>query len=124
MEKNDLFVFSSKNSFSYQRETSYDNLFFLVQDFFQEIKEEILKSRRNANIDIIFQAVGKENFDQLALLCTSFYKRFPGSKINSLLSSLSNGIMDEDTQFYLECIEKRDTIFQNMREHYRTMSFS
>ena len=124
MEKNDLFVFSSKNSFSYQRETSYDNLFFLVQDFFQEFKEEILKSRRNANIDIIFQAVGKENFEQLALLCTSFYKRFPGSKINSLLSSLSNGIMDEDTQFYLECIEKRDTILQSMREHYRTMSFS
>lgn len=124
MEKNNLFIFSSKDSFSYQYETSYDNLFFLVQDFFQEFKEEILRSRRNANIDIIFQAIGKENFEQLALLCTSFYKRFPGLKINSILFSLSNGIIDEDTQFFLECIDERNFILQSMREHYRTISFS
>ena len=90
-----IHIFNHPTKLKYQYSTSYDRLLHLARPFFEEFREAILKSRRNGNIDIILETVGKENFDALNEL------------INKEFKSREKGTL----------IEERDKIMERMRSH-------
>lgn len=117
MEQNNIYIFNSRENHSYRNATSYEYTFFIVRDFIMEFLDDIVASRQNGNIEIIYNKVGKENFDDLNELFNIFNSKFSGFKIYQVLSSIKNGIDNEDTRVYREIENKRDEILNRMREY-------
>ena len=66
-----LFVQNNKeNSFNYE---------ILLQEFYEEYKEDIIESRRQGDINIIIEKVGKNNFNDLNNLINDYNNFFFGS---------------------------------------------
>ncbi len=118
MHKDNVQVFDDKNQSRYQKTTSYEHSSFLVNDFYNEYKDLIIKSRSNGNINIILDAVGKENFDELNSLFETFSESFSGMKIYNLITSLSKKEDNDMTRVYYELCDKRDAILERMRKNY------
>jgi hypothetical protein len=117
MHNDGVTVFDEPDNSRYKHTTSYEDYLFLVKDFFSEFKEPILESRRNGNIEIIFNEVGKENFDELNSLIIEFYEHFKEMKIYKLLSALKKNEDNEMTRIYYDLIERRDKVLENMRNY-------
>jgi hypothetical protein len=117
MHNDKIHVFDDPNKAKYQHTTSYEHSLFLVRDFFKEYKDIIIKSRRNGNINLIFDEVGKENFDALNNLFKIFDENFNGFKIYNLLGSLKKGERNKDTMLYHSLISQRDEILMKMRNY-------
>lgn len=118
MHKDNVQVFDDKYHSRYQKTTSYEHSSFLVNDFYNEYKDLIIKSRSNGNINIILNAVGKENFDELNSLFETFSESFGGMKIYNLITSLSKKEDNDMTRVYYELCDKRDAILERMRKNY------
>lgn len=118
MHKDNVQVFDDKYHLKYQKTTSYEHSSFLVNDFYNEYKDLIIKSRSNGNINIILDAVGKENFDELNSLFETFSESFSGMKIYNLITSLSKKEDNDMTRVYYELCDKRDAILERMRKNY------
>ena len=114
------YIFDTEENEEYKHTTSYEHTFFLVKEFFEEFKEEILASRRNGNVQIILDTVGKENFDELNELFHVFYEHFSGFRIYDVISSLKNGEDTPETRIYLGLNEKKKEILQKMRLYSMT----
>ena len=97
--------------------TSYENGRVLVLDFFKEYKKEILESRQNGNIQVIWDKVGKEKFDALNDLFHEYFEHFQGFKYYHLLQSLQDKEDTPATRKFYELIEKRNEILKKMRMH-------
>ena len=66
---------------------------------------------------MIWDAVGKENFDELNELFHIFYENFEGFKIYNVLQSLKQGEDTPQTRIYRELARRRDEIMDKMRKH-------
>lgn len=117
MRKENLHVFNSASRAKIKGGTSYEQTFFLVNDFFNEYKNTIIESRRNRNINMILDEVGEENFDELNSLFEIYNENFSGLRIYNLYSSLKDGIDNEQTRIYKELQIKRDIILEKMRNY-------
>ena len=111
------YIFDTKETAKVRGKTSYEYTLFLVKDFFYEFKEEILESRRNNNINIILDKVGKENFNELNSLFKIFYENFKGMEFYRLVKSLNNKEDTEKTRIYYNLIERRNIILERMKNH-------
>lgn len=118
MHKNNTYVFDDKKNSNYKNITSYEHSLFLVRDFYDKYKNLIIKSRNNGNIDIILDAVGKDNFDELNGLFEIYFENFSGFKIYNLMSSLTNKEDNEMTRVFYELKDKRDIILEKMDKYY------
>lgn len=117
MHENGIYIFNDKNNAKIKGGTSYENSLFLVNSFFEKYKKEIILSRRDGNIEILFNKVGKENFESLNELFHGFYETFNNSKYYSLLDDISNKKDTELTRKFSEIISKRDHILNLMNEY-------
>ena len=117
MHKRNIHVFDDPETATYKHGTSYEASMYIIRDFYKEFKEKIIESRRNGNINIIFDEVGKENFDALNELFAIHNEHFGGMKIYGLYDSLKENKDDENTRVYYEICDKRDEILRRMREH-------
>lgn len=117
MHDNGIYIFDDPSNSRYMYTTSYEESTFLVKDFFDEFRDTIIKSRSNGNIQLIFDEVGKENFDALNELFHIFNSKFTGVKLRQLKSDLKNNIDNESTRLLNEIREKRDRILEKMRKH-------
>lgn len=117
MHNDGVTVFDEPGNSRYKRITSYEDYLVLVKDFFAEFKEPILESRRNGNIEVIFNEVGKENFDELNSLIIEFYEHFKEMKIYKLLSALKKKEDNEMTRIYYDLLDRRDKVLENMRNY-------
>jgi len=117
MHKNNKHVFNSKYRAKIKDGTSYEAAFFLVKDFFEEYKDKIKKIRKNGNIEIIWNEVGKENFDELNSLFKIFNDNFSGMRVYSVLADLKNNIDNEKTRLYNSLIIRRDEILEKMKNY-------
>ena len=90
---------------------------FLVDEFYQLFKKDIIESRHNGNINIIYDKVGKENFDDLNNLINEFYSLFPEDTVYDLYIAQEDGIETEQTKLYDSLCIKRDNILSNMKKY-------
>ena len=109
------YVFGNPHEHKIYNSTSYDSSSFLAKDFYHEFKDAIIKSRRNGNIQIILNEVGKDNFDDLNSLFAIFNEHFGGMKFYNLVSSLNSNQETEQTKIYYDLVKQRDEILKNMR---------
>ncbi len=112
------YIFTEKGKERYGG-TSYQKCSILVTDFFNEYLRDIIISRRNNNINHIFEVVGQDNFMKLNNLIHKFYENFSDFKFYDVLSNKNKNIVTEDTILFDEIIKERDEILQNMREYSR-----
>ena len=115
MQRDGFYIFDSPDNSNYKFTTSYIHTFVLVRNFFDEFKKEIIESRHNGNIQIIWDTVGKENFDALNKLFHEFYENFSGFKIYSVLSSLQKNEETEQTRRYKDLFRRSQEILKKMR---------
>ena len=73
---------------------------------------------------MIFDAVGKENFDALNELFAIHNEHFAGFNYYSLLDDVKAKRETERTRIAAELMKKRDEILSKMQEHYRVYSLS
>lgn len=117
MQRNQTYIFGNQESFQIEGTTSYEHTDFLVDDFFEEFRDDILASRQNGNIDIIFNSVGKDNFDALNDLISIFYENFNGFKIYDLYKELNSKLDTPSTRIFYDLIDKRNKILADMKEY-------
>ena len=117
MHDKGVFLFCDPNKYKNSGGTSYEHSAFLINDFFKEYHDAIIKSRSNNNINIIWDAVGKENFDALNDLFYEFNKLFSGFAFYGLIDDLNKKKDTEQVRAFNEIRAKRDAILNNMREY-------
>ena len=105
------------NNHKYTGYTSYEHAKFLVKDFYQEFKPWIMESRRDGNIEVIFDKVGRDNFDCLNELVGGFSKIFSGYNYYKLREDLDHKVDNDRTRLYYGMIENKDKVLENMRSH-------
>ena len=120
MKKNNIYVFDTPKKAEYKNATSYEDMRFLVEGFFQEFKKEIIESRHDGNIQIIWDTVGKKNFDELNELFRTYNEKLNGYSAMIAIKDLKEGKETEQTRFIHELERRRDIILDNMRKHSLT----
>jgi len=125
MQKNNIHIFNGQRDFMYKGLTSYEHTNFIVDSFFNEYKEDIIKSRSNGNMRHIFDVVGEDNFNAMNDLFYVFQDNFSGSKFYSLCEAISKikkneKLSDKDKELikkYQLIQMKRDKILEEMAEY-------
>ena len=111
-------LFSIQND-DYKIESDYLNQEYIVKDFFETYKKEIISSRRNGNINIIFDAVGKENFDALNEIVKEDNETFSWTERLVLKEHIKNNVDSTLVNKYNDFINRRDAILEKMNTHYQ-----
>ena len=120
VDRNNLKVIDKEDKhlyFNYDETTKEISYFedLKEKDFYYEFKDAIIKSRKNGNIQVIFNEVGKNNFDNLNSLFAIYNEHFGGMKFYNLVSSLNSNQETEQTKIYYDLVKQRDEILKNMR---------
>ncbi len=111
-------IFSIKND-DYKIESDYLKQEYIVKDFFETYKKEIISSRRNGNINIIFDAVGKENFDALNEIVKEDNETFSWTERLVLKEHIKNNVDSNLVEKYNTFVRRRDAILEKMSAHYQ-----
>lgn len=109
------YIFNTKDNAKIKDGTSYEYTLFLVEEFYETYKKEILESRKTGDIQLLFDTVGKENFEKLNDLFNIFYDNFSSTKIYLLHEDIVNDVENEDTIKYKKIIQERDKILADMK---------
>jgi len=117
MHENNIYLFDNPNNCQTKNITGYEYSAFLVQDFYEYFKKDIIKGRKGGNIKHIWSIVGKDNFEELNKLFQTFADNFQGMKIYSVLSDLSKGLDTEATRIYHDLENQSKIIFKKMQEY-------
>lgn len=116
MHDKGIYIFCDSSHAKIKDGTRYESTRFLVQEFYEEFKPEILASR-HGDMHYIFNACGEENFNKLNELFHLFKDKWPGLKTMTLYEDLQNKIDNESTRNFYEIINKRDEILNSMIEY-------
>lgn len=119
MEENNIMIFDNKKTSRNLRKTYYEKIRFLVNEFFQIYKEEIIASRQHGKISIIYDAVGKDNFNELNDLINDYCVNFKGNKLQMLNISLKENKDDILVREHYSYIKRRNIILEKMSEVYK-----
>ena len=114
-------IFNIKETAVIEGGTNYEHTRFLVEEFYETYKKQIIQSRRNGKIDIIYESVGKENFEELNKLFHIYYQNFPGETIYDVYEELEEGKVSKRTKIYHELEEKRNIILSNMKKYHKNI---
>ncbi len=121
--QNNGYVFSNEEKAKIKGGTSYETITkYLVSDFFSNYKKEIIDSRQG-NIQILFDKVGQENFEELNKLINESTKVFSSSIIlGETINKYKNGEVNEMTSKLKEFISRRDKILNDMALYSKSHS--
>lgn len=98
MHDNGVFIFSDKDNSKIRFGTQYEICRFIVDDFLEEFKPQIIESRLTGDSTILFEKIGKENFLAMNDLVRKFYKEFPGMKFQNTINQMKNNQNNEWTE--------------------------
>ena len=116
MVEDHVAVFDVPGESRYKGRTSYEDYLAIVYKFYHENKDAIIESRREGNMQIIYDHVGEENFKELNALIQYFYQVYSEDLLTvKLKTSLMNKQENELTKTYYEILAKRDEILDNIR---------
>lgn len=113
----DGYIFNTKEDAKIKSGTSYENTMFIVKEFYNTYKKEIIESRKTGDMSKLFDIVGKENFEKMNELFHIFYKEFPEITFYQALNSMSKKEETEKTKKLQEIINTRNEILIAMNEH-------
>ena len=116
----DGYIFNTPDNAKIKGGTNYVRNLFLVKDFYNAYKQEIIESRRNGDITILYETVGKENFESLNELFHIFNESFPGLSFYNTIESINKGKETEQTKLFYDIINRRNKILKAMEEHNQT----
>ena len=116
-------IFQKNNVFSNQNQKEntkceYLDQEYIVKDFFEKYKKEIIESRITGNIEIIINAVGKESFEELNNLINEDYSEFSWITREQLQEDLKRKEDTYLTRKYYSIVNRKEMIIQRMNEHY------
>ena len=120
MHESGVYILCNEDGYKDRGGTSYENTVFLVKDFFDEYLSDIIASRRNNNIEIIWDKVGKDNFDKLNELFYEFNENFSEFVYYRLVDELRSNVDSELVRKYNSLKERRDEILSSMREYSKS----
>lgn len=118
------YIFKNKNNAIISGGTNYEHTKFIVEEFYETYKQIIIESRNNGNIELIYDAVGEDNFNELNELVNIYYKHFPDETSYELYEDLDNGIENEKTKIYYELKKQTDKILSNMKQYKKSKKLS
>ena len=102
--------------------SSYQTTAFLIVDFI-EYFSEILFSSRTGDIDILFDSVGKENFEEFCKLFDVFNDNFGGFAIINLYNDFEAKKTTDRTEKYREINEQKNKLLEKMKKHYEECKY-
>lgn len=120
----DGYIFNTKKDSKLKGGTSYDQTYFLVQEFYNTYKKAIIESRKNGDMSIIYNAVGKENFEALNNLFHTFRESFDQVGYHSVMLSIRDGKETAQTKKFDRIIEKRNEILASMAYYHKKNTIS
>lgn len=117
MHKDNFYVLNDSDNARVEHGTSYEESKFIALNFYETFEKEIIKSRILGNIQIIFDAVGEQNFLEMNNLIAEFTNYFTKMKLYRAINTIKNGEENEDTikLKYFQTASER--IFNNMLEY-------
>lgn len=118
----DGYIFNVSDNAKVRGGTSYEHTRFLVKDFYETYKYEIVESRKNGNIGVLFDAIGRENFEELNNLFYEFHEHFSGFAFYNLMDCLEKKENNKLTRKFFEIKQKRDKILMAMAEKKKMSS--
>lgn len=110
-----IYIFGDKEISKIKGGTSYGLLNHLMINFYDKFKDEIIKSRTNGNYEQLFNELGKDNFDELVILCNDFYRNFGIYRLASVYSALKKNEETEDTILFKQMKAKEMEIIDRMK---------
>ena len=119
-KNNNEFIFDDQEHCKIKNTTSYERARFIVIDFFKEFKDKIIQSRGHGNIEIIYDEIGKENFEALNDLVNEFHNKFSGTTYYRLLESFQKEETNELTKDYYDILYRKEEIMNNMHMYQET----
>ncbi len=117
MHENGVFILNDPEHYRDSGVTGYEKTLFLARDFFNTYLEDIIASRRGNNIEIIWNKVGKKNFDALNALFHEFAEEFPEFKFDELVVDIRKNKDTALVRKYNSIKAKRDKILLAMKEY-------
>lgn len=108
------YILKDKNTATILGGTNYEHTRFIAEEFYETYKNIIIESRKNGNIQLIYDTVGEQNFNELNELINIYYKYFPDEISYELYEDLENEIENEKTKIYYELEKQKDKILSNM----------
>lgn len=117
MLSNEKTIFNEPNTTKIHGGTSYENMLFLVKDFYRTYSKEIKESRKNGRVEYLFDVVGEENFNALSELLQEFYEQFPTGRYFKVMDDLANKKDSKEINDLKLIIAKRDKILKKMQEY-------
>ena len=117
MHENGVFILNDSENYKDHGGTSYERTLFLVRDFFNTYLEDIIASRRGNNIEIIWNKVGKKNFDAMNELFHEFDEEFPEFTFYKLSSDIRDNKDTELVRKFNSIKSRRDKILLAMKEY-------
>lgn len=117
MLSNEKTIFNEPNTTKIHGGTSYENMLFLVKDFYRTYSKEIKESRKEGRVEYLFDVVGEENFNALSELLQEFYEQFPTGRYFKVMDDLANKRDSKEINDLKLIIAKRDKILKKMQEY-------
>ena len=117
MLSNEKTIFNEPNTTKIHGGTSYENMLFLVKDFYRTYSKEIKESRKNGRVEYLFDVVGEENFNALSELLQEFYEQFPTGRYFKVMDDLANKKDSKEINDLKLIIAKRDKLLKKMQEY-------
>ena len=117
LKDKNIFMFNDAENGRTFGGSGYQATFFLIRDFFQNYREEILASRKYGDMQIIFDKVGEENFNALNELFHEFNEYFSGMKIYTYYNDREKQLDTDLTRKHDSLVQRRDEILQRMNEY-------
>lgn len=115
MHKKGIYLFYNEESAKTKGGTTYENYKFLVQDFFDVFKPEIIASRKG-DIQYLIDVCGQENFEQLNDLINEFNTKdftILPSNPSAIIEKFNNSNLNE----YYNFIKRKEEIISKMLKH-------
>ncbi len=111
-------IFNAPGTGKIKGRTGYESTRYLVQEFFEAYRDDIIASRRNGNITKIQQIVGEENFENLNALFHNHNENFQGFEFYHMYEDLREKRETHRTQVFHSLQSKKSEVLTAMQERH------
>jgi len=124
MHQRGIYIFNDPNEENQYDDCSYEELLFLVDEFYEKNFPDIIESRAIGSLEPLFAKLGKDNIEELNALFNLYHEKIGSDPDSDVLSDIEDGVVNEQTKIYNQIIDKRDEVLQAMAEYQKTKKLS